>query len=52
MMKLLPESTRLGMTLVSSIGKLIGRNLRSRSGEWGTGVNFCKDVGCTKIPEE
>jgi len=32
-MNVLPVSTRLEITLVSSIGKLIGRNLRSRSGE-------------------
>jgi hypothetical protein len=50
--QLLPVSTRLETILVSSIGKLIGRNLRSRSGELGTDTNFCNDDGCTKIPKK
>jgi hypothetical protein len=50
--QLLPVSTRLETILVSSIGKLIGRNLRSRSGELGTDTNFCNDDGCTKIPNK
>lgn len=50
MIKCLPLSIRLEIILVSGIGKLIGRNFRSRSGEKGTDVNFCKDDGCTKMP--
>ena len=34
------------------MGKLIGRNRRSRSGDGGTGVSFCIDADCTKMPEE
>jgi len=52
MIKFIPVSTRHDTLLVSGIGKLIGRNLRSRSGENGTGVSFRKDDGCTKRPNE
>lgn len=50
MIKLLPVSIRLEILFVLTVGKFIGRNFRSRSGEEIIGVIFCIDDDCTKIP--